>query len=82
MDASDPRCPVVRELMAYWHEHPHAADTLEGICQWWLGATSASIGLVDDALAWLVRCAVVEAYTAADGRVHYRLSDESMTGPC
>ncbi len=82
MDASDPRYPVVRELVAYWLKRPQAADTLGGICKWWLSGSSVSADLVDDALAWLVGQGVVVARVAADGRVRYHFSDQSKTGPC
>ena len=83
MNASDPRYPAVQELTAYWMEHPHASDTVEGICQWWLRDASVTSLQVEWALAWLVDRGVVVAQRAADGRVRYRLADEKTgAGPC
>jgi hypothetical protein len=82
MDASDPRYPAVQELTAYWLQHPHASDTLEGICRWWLSSASIPATLVEQALTWLVEHGVVAVHRAADGRVRFRLVDETRFGPC
>jgi hypothetical protein len=80
MDASDVRYPALQELSAYWLQHPHASDTLEGICRWWLSSASSSTPVVvEQALAWLVERGVVVSHRAADGRVRYRLSDEARS---
>ncbi len=79
MDASDARYPAVQKLTAYWLAHGHASDTLEGICQWWLGDASVTAAQVEQALQWLVERGVVAAQRAADGRVRYRLTRE-VTG--
>jgi hypothetical protein len=63
---------VVRCLARYLREHPHAGDTVEGIAQWWLGLTPASLGLVECALEVLERAALVVGARAPDGRIHYR----------
>ena len=81
MDATDARYPAVQELTAYWLQHPHASDTLEGICRWWLSSASTSPSLVEQALAWLIVRGVAVSQRAADGRVRYRLSDEARSGP-
>lgn len=82
MDTSDPRYVVVQQLMAYWLKRPHAADTLEGIGRWWLTGAPLPSERVAQALVWLVEQGVVAAHEAADGRVRYRLTDESQSGPC
>lgn len=76
MDASDPRYPAVQALMAYWRAHPHASDTLEGICRWWLNADASLAPWVEPALRWLVERGHVLAHQASDGRVRYRLQIE------
>jgi hypothetical protein len=63
---------VVRCLARYLREHPHAGDTVDGIAQWWLGLSPASLGLVESALEVLERAAVVVGARAPDGRIHYR----------
>lgn len=79
MDASDARYPAVQMLTAYWLAHPHASDTLEGICQWWLGDASVTAVQAEQGLQWLVACGVVAAHRAADRRVRYRLTRD-VTG--
>jgi hypothetical protein len=81
MDASDPRYPVVQELLAYWLAHPDASDTLDGICRWWLTGARYPESLVDQTLVWLVEHGTVVAHRAADGRVRYRLAGTSRGGP-
>ena len=81
MDASDTRYPALQALTAYWLQHPHASDTLEGICQWWLNAALFPAPRVEAALWWLVEHGTVQAQRAADGRVHYRLSGEPASPP-
>jgi hypothetical protein len=82
MDASDPRYAAVQALTAYWLAHPHASDTLEGICQWWKSVAPLPAPLVEQALQWLVEHGVVVAHRAADGRLRYRLADDAKSGPC
>lgn len=82
MDASDPEHAVANELLTYWRKRPHASDTLEGICDWWLSSLFASPELVEAALAWLISRGVVATTTAADGRTHYRLADNRPNTPC
>lgn len=74
MDALDPRYPAVQALTVYWLRHPHASDSLEGICRWWLNTPPLPAPLVEQALVWLVERGVVVAQHAADGRVRYRLA--------
>ena len=62
--------------MAYWLAHPQAADTLEGICQWWLNPNTLPAPRVEPALQWLVERGVVVAHRASDGRVRYRLASQ------
>ena len=82
MDVSDPRYPAVQALTEYWLRHPHASDTLEGICGWWLGSAPLPAAVVEQALAWLVEHGFVTAHRAGDGRVRSRLADEAGSGPC
>lgn len=75
MDTLDPRYPAVQALTGYWLQHPHASDSLEGICLWWLNTSPMPAPLVEQALAWLTERGVVLAQHTADGRVRYRLAD-------
>jgi len=81
MNSSDPRYPAVKQLSAYWLEHPQASDTLEGICRWWLGSGAFAAPAVESALNWLVERGVVVLHRAGDGRVSYRLAQEERAGP-
>jgi hypothetical protein len=63
---------VVRRLACYLRANPLAADTKEGITQWWLGLTPASVDLVERALAALQEAGLVESAKAVDGHVRYR----------
>ncbi|GLQ45834.1 hypothetical protein GCM10007862_08850 [Dyella lipolytica] len=63
---------VVRRLARYVRANPLAGDTTEGITQWWLGLTPASVERVERALASLQATGLIEAVRALDGRVHYR----------
>lgn len=82
MDQADPRHLAVRQLTAYWLAHPHASDTLEGICRWWLSDASPSEPVIEQALQWLLEHGVIAAHRAADGRVRYRLVASPEAGPC
>jgi hypothetical protein len=82
MHPSDPRYPAVQELTAYWLAHPHASDTLEGICRWWLVDGSHAQAQNDAALAWLVENGIVRVNRAGDGRLHYRLAEARGSGEC
>jgi hypothetical protein len=52
---------VVREIQQYLHEHPNAADTLEGITRWWLSHLNGEVShsLVQQALDILVSESIV-----------------------
>lgn len=76
MNASDPEHMVANELLTYWRKRPHASDTLEGICNWWLSSPFASPEQVEATLAGLISLGVVVTTTAADGRMHYRLAND------
>ncbi len=82
MHTSDPRYPAVQELTAYWLAHPHASDTLEGICRWWLPDGAPEQAQINDALAWLVANGIVKVNRAGDGRLHYRLADSRQNHEC
>jgi hypothetical protein len=62
------------EIVRYWVQRPHAADTIDGIKQWWfprrpLDAAADEIRL---ALDRLVRRGIVIADTLPDGNTIYR----------
>ena len=81
MDAPDDCNTVVEQLVAYWLRHPHASDTLEGICRWWLSEVPTPVPNVEAALGWLVERGAVAVQPSADGRVRYRFVEAAGTRP-
>jgi hypothetical protein len=64
---------VAREIERYLDAHPDAADTIDGVMQWWLPPTSAAVprASVERALAALVAKGAVGSRTLVDGTVIY-----------
>jgi hypothetical protein len=65
---------VADEILAYLDVHPDAADTLEGVVQWWIVQQRYLRGLhaVGRALDGLVARGEVERVPGPDGRPLYR----------
>lgn len=63
------------EVLRYLQRHPNAADTVEGIAQWWIARQRLveTRAQVRAALDRLVARHLVEAADAANGRPRYRL---------
>jgi len=71
---------VARALETYLTQHPAAADTAQGIAQWWLPpAMQPALAIVEEALAMLVAAGVVERRVLPDGRQVYGRT--GSTGP-
>ena len=66
--------PVRAAVSAYLQRHPMAADSLAGICGWWLPAQglTASADAVEPVLAALVADGLLERIQGAEGTVIYR----------
>lgn len=64
---------VTREISRYLDAHPDAADTIDGVLQWWLSPAlaGASRETVQRALARLIAAAEVESRVLVDGAVVY-----------
>ena len=62
---------TAEEISRYLAEHPDAADTLDGIQQWWLfrQRLDESLDLVSRAVEDLIRRGVVERRRLADGTI-------------
>jgi hypothetical protein len=79
VDDSAPRTAgaeeVAAEILRYLSDHPRAADTLEGIVEWWLPRQrlSDSFARVGAAMDLLVGRGIVERWTQRDGQVIYRV---------
>lgn len=65
---------LVAEIQTYLDVHPDAADTLEGVVQWWIVHQRFLRGIeaTAQALDRLVAIGSVEAVPGADGKVLYR----------
>lgn len=63
------------EVLRYLDRHPHAADTIEGIAQWWITQQRLedSRAQVQAALDRLQAQGLIEVVPAAGGRHRYRL---------
>lgn len=63
---------VIETIMRYLDSHPDAADTVEGIAEWWLPrALCADVHLVDQALARLLGQGLVRRQSNIDRHVLY-----------
>lgn len=73
----DPRV-ICQDILHYLHEHPDAADSLEGIASWWLPSPEHAITLeaVQEALALLVVEHRIARIDLADGRTLYQSVDK------
>ena len=66
---------IQTEILKYLEEHPDAADTAEGVRQWWLFQRMATYSQdkVLAALHHLKAAGLIEAITLKDGREVYSL---------
>jgi Fe2+ or Zn2+ uptake regulation protein len=71
---------VAAKILRYLAEHPNAADTSDGILEWWLLKQSISDEerVVERALASLVEQKLICKVEAADARKHYRLNADRI----
>ncbi len=76
---SDAAATIAEEIVRYLTGHPKAADSAEGIRQWWLSARGGhySIQQVEAALECLLDRRLVQRELMPDGRTLYgRVSPE------
>lgn len=82
----DRRDAVRAALLDYLGRHPQAADSLAGVCAWWLDAQGVreTEELVEDVLDQLVAEGVLACVALRDGTSVYRAprgcGDASATG--
>jgi len=64
---------VANQIEGYLKSHPHAADTLEGITQWWLPGQGIEVSslIVQQALNYLSLKAVVKCNANLNGNRIY-----------
>jgi hypothetical protein len=74
---------VADEILAYLRAHPEAADTLDGVVQWWLIRSRYLRGLrqVRAALALLIERGQVVERTGADATRLYCAATDSPPDP-
>jgi LmbE family N-acetylglucosaminyl deacetylase len=73
-EADTRRRRAAEAIEAYLARHPLAADTEQGIAQWWLGPMGVNVPLADvqQALEALLRKGRVERVVLPDGSAIYR----------
>ena len=73
---------VAREISRYLEEHPNAADSVEGIAEWWLlrQRFDDTVGLVQQAIESLVKQGQVEKVVGHSGKVIYAKSGRKDKG--
>lgn len=78
----DRNAPVRLAVIAYLARHPSAADSLAGICGWWLPALGVEAGpdVVEPVLEALVAGRKLERITGVDGTVIYRAATVASEG--
>ena len=64
---------VAQELQHYLQEHPYAADTVEGVTQWWLFSHDVEVShtLVKKALDLLISTSIVSMKKTRSGDAIY-----------
>ena len=69
------------DILAYLADHPKAADTIEGIAQWWLleQRIRQQIPVIEKALGVLVEKGFVLEQSARNGRTRYRINQRKHT---
>ena len=75
--SSDPSL-LCQGILQYLHDHPEAADSLEGIASWWLPTPDFAVTTeaVQKALALLVAEHHIARIDLADGRILYQSVDK------
>lgn len=73
---------IAQDVRRYLEAHPNAADTLDGIAQWWLVRQRYGHAKeqVQKALEQLKRERLVLTRTNADGRIIYRSAQRRGVG--
>ena len=72
----DPRVDPGHEIVEYLRRHPEAADTVDGILDWWLPAqrNENARNEIQHALREFVEQGLIEEVALGDGHQLYRLA--------
>lgn len=78
--AQDAVWKVALKILRYLAENPNAADTAEGILEWWLPKQSIyeERKVVERALDEMVKQNLILTIQSSDARRHYRLNTDSV----
>ena len=71
---------IALRLARYVRANPLAADTRDGIAQWWLGLNCVSVDEVERAITYLQDVGVMQRIQGADGHVRYRRTESDAHG--
>lgn len=76
----DPTWEVALKILRYLHENSNAADTVEGILEWWLPKQSIyeERKVVERALDEMVKRNLLLTIQSSDARRHYRLNTDCV----
>lgn len=68
---------LIIQIIAYLTEHPKAADSLEGVVQWWLGMSHDECVKEDvkSALSVMEQRGIIKKRILADGKDIYWMSE-------
>ena len=71
-----PAQAVIKEIMRYFVEHPHALDSLEGVARWRLlqQRIDDTVAETESALEWLVARGFVQRIDVAYGPPLFRVA--------
>ncbi|SRR5258705_892733 len=76
----DSTSEVALKILRYLDQNPHAADTVEGILEWWLLKQSIyeEEKVVKRALDEMVKRNLILVTRSSDARKHYRLNSRCI----
>ena len=79
-DSEDPSLEVSLKILRYLEKNPNAADTVDGVLEWWLPKQSIveQEAVVRRALDLLVQRSLLLTKQLSDSRTHYRLNKDRM----
>jgi len=74
---------IAHDVQAYLQNHPHAADTLEGVVKWWLTRQryDQAEAQVSRALELLEQRGLIARATTTDGRPVFSSADTAGKNP-
>ncbi|MEA2236336.1 MAG: hypothetical protein QOC81_1060 [Thermoanaerobaculia bacterium] len=77
-----PAHAVIKEIMRYFVEHPHALDSLEGVARWRLlqRRIDDTVSETESALEWLVANGYLQRVDVTFGPSLFRIAAENPNG--